>query len=170
MEILCRLDAQSQTPVVFLPEIMVDDNIQCWKDGKKSMVNINYYHSTGPLSASDERVVKDRFAKLSNIDPTVLKIRQRLPRTTKRLPDRIAGAAASEAMATTIAKGIAANNSTATPPTDNAPAPAAPATSLAPAAPIVQATPGEILDAINAIQAEFNAKLMALAAKLTTAS
>lgn len=87
-DILCRFDAAKREGVVFLADTMKGNKIQAWNGtGNPVYVPLDYYHQTGPLSASDEKVLMERFKQATNRQDTVVRLRQRLPRTSRPLPN-----------------------------------------------------------------------------------
>lgn len=79
-QILCRLAADRVTPVVYIPHSVDDGHILAWINGKESIVPLAQYHTTLPLSASDEEILRQRYAKATGDE--FVQVRHRLPRTT----------------------------------------------------------------------------------------
>lgn len=97
-DILCRFDAAKREGVVFLADTMKGNKIQAWNGtGNPVYVPLDYYHQTGPLSASDEKVLMERFKQATNRADQIVRLRQRLPRVSRPLPNMLSSAnAASE--------------------------------------------------------------------------
>lgn len=116
MEVLCRIDAGEQKPVVFLRDTINNGKIQVWKgEGNPVYVPLEYYKMTGPLSAADEKALMERYKKATGKEDQIIKIAHRLPRNERPLPNRIAPAAApvngqvaTDALSTLSAEQIAA--------------------------------------------------------------
>jgi hypothetical protein len=89
-EILCRVDRSNSSPVVFIADTVDYDKhtVQAWTKGDAQTVSLNYYHQTGPLSSSDEEILRQRYARAFN-NPDVV-VRHRLPRTVKVLENILA--------------------------------------------------------------------------------
>uniref|UniRef100_A0A183CQI1 Adhesin n=1 Tax=Globodera pallida TaxID=36090 RepID=A0A183CQI1_GLOPA len=90
-DILCRFDAAKREGVVFLADTM------------KVWVPLDYYHMTGPLSASDEKVLMERFKQATNRADQIVRLRQRLPRVSRPLPNMLAGGPATESVLPAVA-------------------------------------------------------------------
>jgi hypothetical protein len=204
MEILCRIDPATKQPVVFITDTIHNGQIQAWKgEGKSEYVPLDYYHMTGPLSASDERVLCERFVKATNAAGLV-KIRHRMPRTSRPLPNLLASlhaAAERRGFTPTVpayassgaaigatpsgvtivstpvaaprttsrgnkaakkAKGIRGRKPAAKPIESQLPPAAAPVAN----ATVSQASPADVMAAIQALGQEFNNKLASLAGLL----
>ncbi len=85
-EILCRIDHSTKParPVVFIPSTLDAGSMLAWTSGTDTnVVTLDFYHSTGALSAHDEEVLKSRFAKATNTKD--VRIRHRLPRVARVL-------------------------------------------------------------------------------------
>lgn len=93
VEILCRYDAAKQAPVVFLRDTIQGDKIQVWDGERQSLMPMDYYSVTRPLSAEDERVLAERFKKATNRQDQVVHINHRMPRVSKALPNLLASSA-----------------------------------------------------------------------------
>lgn len=108
-EILCRYDPEKRKPVVFISSRNFDGGmIESWISGPATeMSPLSYYHTTLPLSAADEVVLRNRFAKA--LSDNNVQIRHRLPRTSREVPNRLARSVA---------------NSVAAPVSDPSPTPA----------------------------------------------
>lgn len=156
MEILCRRDPSNNALVVFVTDTIHHNKIKAWKnDGTYEYVPLEYYHVTAPLSASDERILCERFVAATNA-AGIVKIRQRLPRTNRPLPNLLKSEGDVPA-GTTILTGATE------PPVKargNSKKPTAQVESVA------QATPGDVMHEIQKLGAEFNARLEALMGKL----
>jgi hypothetical protein len=87
--ILTRIDA-NQVPVVFIADTFNKEagTIQAWIKGAPQVVSLDYYHTTQPLSEADEKILAQRYSR-STGDNNVT-IRQRLPRTERVIPNRLA--------------------------------------------------------------------------------
>ena len=172
-EILCRVDTAKKQPVVFIPHSIDNNNIIAWINGAEQIVSLDYYHSTGPLSAADEEVLRKRYAAATG--NTFVKARHRLPRVPRILENILAKPPKAAPVATVPAP-------VATPAPTPAPAPAArkrptakkkaakrrPAAKPADvAAPVVQATPNDVLQAIEAARADFAARMESIMQTLT---
>jgi hypothetical protein len=93
-DILCRFDRAKNAAVVFLSDTINGNQIQAWDGhGNPKYVPLDYYHMTAPLSAADEKVLMERFKQATNRNDQVLRIRQRLPRTPRHLPNILASSA-----------------------------------------------------------------------------
>ncbi len=94
-EILCRFDTSKNKPVVFVPSMMEKDKgtILSWTSGDPDLVPVSYYHTTQPLSAADEEILRNRYMR--HFKDTDVVIRHRLPRTTKVLPNLLTKASKS---------------------------------------------------------------------------
>jgi hypothetical protein len=115
-DILCRFDAAKQEGVVFLADTMKGNKIQAWNGtGNPVWVPLDYYHQTGPLSAADERVLMERFKQSTNRGDTVVRLRQRLPRVSRPLPNLLSGAA-TESVLPSVLQPASALPSIDTPP------------------------------------------------------
>lgn len=92
-DILCRFDAAKREGVVFLADTMKGNKIQAWNGtGNPVWVPLDYYHMTGPLSASDEKVLMERFKQATNRADQIVRLRQRLPRVARPLPNMLSTA------------------------------------------------------------------------------
>ncbi len=81
-QILCRVDT-NRIPVVFLTDSIDYDkgHILSWTKGEPQVVSLSYYHTTLPLSAADEEILRQRYARAFADDDVV--VRHRLPRTER---------------------------------------------------------------------------------------
>ncbi len=106
-EILCRFDPEKKKPVVFITSRNFEGGmIESWITGNATeMTPLSYYYTTLPLSAADEVLLRNRFAKAVN-DNNV-QIRHRLPRTTREVPNRLARSVAASPVAATPAPAVA---------------------------------------------------------------
>ncbi len=89
-EILCRVDTATRSPVVFIADT-VDypaHTVSAWIKGDPQTVSLDYYHQTMPLSAADEEVLRQRYAR--NFNDSNVRVRHRLPRTVKVLENILA--------------------------------------------------------------------------------
>jgi len=94
-DILCRFDPAQEAAVVFLRDTINGNKIQVWKGtGKPEFMPLDYYKMTMPLSADDERVLMERFKQATGKQDQVVRITHRMPRTSRPLPNMLAGAAA----------------------------------------------------------------------------
>jgi len=87
-EILCRYDYNLNKPVVFIAHSMGNGQIQVWDGNETKFVPLHEYQRTAPLAKADEDVLAKRFAKQTG-DKSVV-VRQRLPRTPRTRPERLA--------------------------------------------------------------------------------
>jgi len=78
-EILCRLDKNTNKPVVFIAHTMANGQIQMW-DGSDDLrfIPLHEYQRTVPLADEDEKLVAKRFDRHFKTQSIV---RHRLPRT-----------------------------------------------------------------------------------------
>jgi hypothetical protein len=206
-EILARVDVATQTPVVFFPHSVDKQHILAWMNGKETIVTLDYYHTTKPLSAADEEILRSRYAKATG--DTAVFVRHRLPRVPRERPNMLAPAP-KQAPAPTPAAAPApapANRATrrrkgqrhsAAMPIESQPLPtgealtsverkaletaaanhpaindfqaALTAAGAQPAnLPVVQATPNDVMVAIQEAQADFQKRMDAILQKLTPA-
>lgn len=158
-EILCRFDADKRLPVVFIPASIDGPNILCWIDGKESVVPLDYYHMTGPLSAADEEVLRQRYAIATG--DSFVKIRHRLPRVARVLEN-------------VLSKPKAGSDHTTPLSVRRAPKPVAgPAVRRRTVTPAsvstAQATPADVLAAIEAARQDFATRMDAIMSSLSPA-
>lgn len=86
-DILCRFDVRDQNPVVFLRDTIQGDRIQVWTGkGNPVWMPLDYYRSTNPLNAGDEKVLADRYKAATGKQDQIIRITHRLPRSNKPLP------------------------------------------------------------------------------------
>lgn len=200
MEILCRVDASTvpPTPVVFLRDTINKNQIQVWKgEGNPVYVPLDYYKMTGPLSAQDEKALMERYKLATGKQDQIIKINHRLPRNERPLPNLLATtppAAVKAPVDTTALSSLSAEQIAALtaagvvlPPIF----PAAPQAAPAPAKQgrkvgrrksgrakpiekqqpsVAQATPADVMAAIQALGQEFNTKLAGLMTALAPAT
>lgn len=96
VEILCRYDGEQKMPVVFIANTYdpTAKTIEAWVSGAgPQLVQIDYYHGTGPLSAADEKTLCGRYTKETGQGAVV---RHRLPRQARTVPNRLSRAAKQE--------------------------------------------------------------------------
>jgi hypothetical protein len=204
-EILCRLDSATNQPVLFFPNSIDRGQILAWAQGREEVTTLAYYHTTQPLSAADEEVLRQRY--MSATGDKVVKIRHRLPRVPRPRENLLSSMAtvneplpAPVQQATPVAVAPvpvpvaapfvipaavphvstkrsrkSAIRRAAAMPVESQPLPPAPAvepglTPAAPAPSVSQATPGDVMAAIQALGEDFNAKLANLMATLTPAN
>lgn len=103
-EILCRFDPSTAKPVVFVTNRMDGNNIEAWTGGDAVMMPLSYYHTTQPLSAKDEKILRDRYA--AHVNDAHVQIRHRLPRTARAVPDRLPATKKAAAPAPTPASNV----------------------------------------------------------------
>ncbi len=84
-EILCRLDAAKAMPIIFFPATIDKGMLMAWGDGTEMVTTLAHYHTTLPLSSSDEKVLRGRYVAAIGDDSVV--IRHRLPRTIRQRPN-----------------------------------------------------------------------------------
>ena len=84
-EILCRLDAAKSMPIIFFPSTIDKGMLMAWGDGREMVTTLAHYHTTLPLSSSDENVLRGRYVAAIGDDSVV--IRHRLPRTIRHRPN-----------------------------------------------------------------------------------
>lgn len=173
MEILCRIDPATTKPVVFVTDSIHNGKIQAWNgEGKAEYVPLDFYHMTGPLSAADERILCERFVKQANVTG-VVKIRHRLPRTSRPLPNLLSMVAhapddvASNAtiMTTPVAPPRKRRGPSAKVAVKGAKRGPKPRMALVDAS-VSQATPTDVMNAIAALNKEFSERLSAMASML----
>lgn len=184
-EILCRFDPASQTPVVFVADTMENDQIQAWKGtGPIEYVPLAYYHITRALSAEDERVLTERFKSSTGKQNQIVKVRHRLPRTSRPIPNLLAnsGSAFNANQPRANNEKVERRNPHAK-SIDAMPVPPAPVVvserevvsagqgvaTVAQAEPvaqaqvsIAQASPADVLNGIATLSQEFNQQMMAM--------
>jgi len=147
-DILCRFDAAKREGVVFLADTMQGNQIQAWNGtGNPQWYPLDYYHMTGPLSAADEKVLMERFKQATNRQDQVVKLRQRLPRTPRPLPNMLSPSPEKQEKKLESKSG---DTIVTEPPVS-----------------VAQATPADVMNAIAQLSAEFNSKLSHLASLLT---
>jgi len=87
-QILCRLDHENK-PVVFIADTLNNGRMKAWQEGdeKPKYVGFDYYKNTTQLSEADSKVLAKRFAEATGQE---VYIRQRLPRTYRKVPNILA--------------------------------------------------------------------------------
>lgn len=160
--IIPRIDMQQRKPVVFFPDTMSGDTIQCWSDGITHVVKVSYYHECQPLSADDTNMVRNHYSAANNNVQTVL--RQRLPRVS-RIDNVLASNAPKAAKAPKPAAPglqLAALSPLPTPAPVPVPAPAA-----ATPGSVAAATPADVLAAVQQLRREIDERFNQIEAMLT---
>jgi hypothetical protein len=87
--VIPRFAPISNKAVIFLPETKENGRIDMITEGQRITVGIDYYMATEPLSAEDAKKVALAFAQHEHINPDMLVIRQRLPKTMNKRPSRL---------------------------------------------------------------------------------
>lgn len=209
-EILCRLDVAKNAPVVFFRGSIDGEMILAWCNGAEEVTSLAYYHTTKPLSAADEEVLRQRYATVTG--DKAVRVHHRLPRVPRERMNLLAAPTPApmpqaapapqpaptpiQAVTAPLTQGMPAHDRrapvksgrkaggsrrSAAKPIGDVPAgdhitqfaqamhdagavPMAQAGTEAPS--VSQATPGDVMAAIQALGEDFNNKLAALMATL----
>lgn len=81
VSIIPRFAPVSDKAMIFYPDTRAEGQIDSYVDGKRVRVGIDVYMATERLTEADSKKIALDYAKLENIDPTRLVVRQRLPKT-----------------------------------------------------------------------------------------